>query len=51
MSNRNDTRIILGSLRYKGATNTNISLNVPFEGNQKEIDEFERNSRISLVQV
>lgn len=51
MSNTNDTRIILGSLRYKGATNTNISLNVPLQGNQKEMDEFERNSRINLVQV
>jgi hypothetical protein len=51
MSNINETRIVLGSLRYKSATNTNISINVPLNGNQKEMDEFERNSRISLAQV
>jgi hypothetical protein len=51
MSNTKDTTIVLGSKRYKTAIDTDISLNVPLEGNPKEVEEFDRNNRISLAQV
>lgn len=51
MSNRIDTSIILGSYRYKSAIDTDLSLNIPFENTQREIDEFDRNNTLSLAQV
>ena len=51
MSNQIETRIVLGSKRYKTAINTDIGIKVPLENTQKEIDEFDRNNRISLAQV
>lgn len=51
MSNRIDTPIVLGSKRYATASNTNLVLQVPLEGNPKEIDEFDRNIRVDLSQV
>jgi len=35
----NTTNIVLGSLRYKGSSDTNLFVNVPLEQTQKEIDE------------
>jgi hypothetical protein len=51
MNNNNETRIILGSEKYKTAIDTDLSIKVPLESNQKEIDEFDRNTRVSLAQV
>jgi hypothetical protein len=51
MSNRIDTKIVLGSKRYQSAIDTDISLNVPLDNTQKEIDEFDRSSVLSLAQV
>jgi hypothetical protein len=51
MSNRIDTRILLGSKRYQTAINTDLTINVGLDNQQKEIDEFDRNERISLAQV
>jgi len=51
MSNRIDTLIVLGSKRYATASDTDLVLQVPLEGNPKEIDEFDRNIRVDLSQV
>ena len=51
MSNRIDTKIVLGSYRYKTAIDTDLLINVPLQGNQREFDEFDRNGTISLAQV
>jgi hypothetical protein len=51
MGNRLDTQIVLGSLRYKSAPNTDIGLKVPFEQTEKEIFEFDRNINVDLAQV
>lgn len=51
MSNRIDTTVVLGSLRYKTAVDTDLSFIVPLMNTKKEIDEFDRNTRISLAQV
>lgn len=51
MGNRIDTRVVLGSLRYKTASNTNLMFNVPLVQTSKENVEFDRNIDISLEQV
>jgi len=51
MGNSNNIRIILGSLRYKSAPNTNLFLQVPFLQTQKELDEYDRTSNVQLEQV
>lgn len=51
MGNRTDTRVVLGSLRYKTASNTNLMFNVPLIQTSKENVEFDRNIDISLEQV
>ena len=51
MGNRTDTRVVLGSLRYKTASNTNLMFNVPLVQTSKENVEFDRNIDISLSQV
>jgi hypothetical protein len=51
MGNRNNIRIVLGSLRYKSAPNTNLSLKVPFKQNVKEIIEYDRTKTVNLLQV
>jgi hypothetical protein len=47
----NETRIVLGSLRYKTSPNVNMYVNVPMEQTQKELLEFDRNVDLSLQQV
>lgn len=47
----NDTRIVLGSLRYKTSPNVNMYVNVPMEQTQKELIEFDRSVDLSLQQV
>ena len=49
MGNSNDTRIVLGSLTYKGASNTDIGLNIPFVQTSKENVEFDRSLDINLA--
>jgi hypothetical protein len=51
MGNINDTLIVLGSLRYQSAPNTDIGLKVPFVQTQKLITEYDRSANISLEQV
>jgi len=47
----NSTNIVLGSLRYKGSSNTNLFIDLPLEQTEKEIVEFDRNVDLSLQQV
>ncbi len=47
----NDTRIVLGSLRYKTSPNVPMYVNVPMEQTQKELIEFDRSVDLSLQQV
>ena len=47
----NENRIVLGSLRYKSAPNTDLSLKVPFKQLTKEFTEFDRNVNLNLQQL
>jgi hypothetical protein len=47
----NETRIVLGSLRYKTSPNVDMYVNVPMEQTQKELIEFDRSVDLSLQQV
>ena len=47
----NSTNIVLGSLRYKGSSNTNLFIDLPLEQTEKETVEFDRNVDLSLQQV
>lgn len=47
----NENRLILGSLRYKTAIDVDYGINVLLQTTQKEVDEFDRNTTISLSQV
>jgi hypothetical protein len=51
MSNRIDTKIILGKERFKSAVNTDLSLNLPLDNTQKEMDEFDRSVVLSLSDI
>jgi hypothetical protein len=51
MSNSNQYHIVLGSLRYKTAIDTDLTLNIPFVGQEKELNEYDRNNVVSLAQV
>ena len=51
MGNRIDTRIVLGSLRFKTAVNTDLSYKLPLSQSTKELIGYERNSDIDLQQV
>ena len=51
MSNTNETRIVLGSLRYKSAPNTSYVLKVPFEQTSLNYIEFDRNTNVDLAQL
>lgn len=51
MGNRNETRVILGSLRYKSAPDTTLGFKVPFIQTFKENIEFDRSINVSLEQV
>lgn len=51
MGNRNDMRVILGSLRYKSAPDTNLFFQTPLEQNAKELTEFDRSLDIGLEQL
>jgi hypothetical protein len=49
MGNRQDTRVVLGSLRYKSAPDTTLLFNVPLIQTAKENIEFEK-CVLSVVQ-
>ena len=51
MGNRDDIRIVLGSLRYKTATNTNLSIPTPLVQTAKTVQEFDRSIDINLAQL
>jgi hypothetical protein len=51
MGNINDTRIILGSLRYKSAPDIDVGIKVPFVQTSKLLTEYDRSADISLEQV
>jgi len=51
MSNKNDLRIILGSLRYKSAPNTTFSIPIPLTQQMKELTEYDRNIDVGLEQL
>ena len=51
MSNRLDTRIVLGSQRYKSSINVDSMIPIPLNNTQKELDEFDRSNVISLAEV
>jgi hypothetical protein len=51
MGNRIENRVILGSLRYKTATDTDLLFNVPLTQNSKHNVEFDRTLDISLEDV
>ena len=51
MESRNNTTIVLGSLRYKSAIDTDILLNPTLQQKEKELLETNRNSAISLNQI
>jgi len=51
MSNRIDTKIILGKERFKSAINTDLSINLPLDNTQKEIDEFDRSVVLTLSDI
>jgi hypothetical protein len=51
MGNVIDTRVVLGSLRYKSAPDTDLSFKVPFVQTQKLLTEYDRSIDVSLAQV
>jgi len=51
MGNNDNIRVVLGSLRYKSAPDTDLSLKVPFVQTSKEIIEFDRTIDVNLEEV
>jgi len=51
MGNRQDIRVILGSLRYKSAPDTTLLFNVPLIQTAKENVEFDKSLDVNLEQV
>ena len=51
MGNRQDIRVILGSLRYKSAPDTTLLFNVPLIQTVKENVEFDRNIDVDLERL
>ena len=51
MGNIDETRIVLGSLRYKGSPDTDLSIPFGLEQTQKQQVEYERTSNVNLEQV
>ena len=46
-----DIRIVLGSLRFKTSTNTDLSIPTPFVQNSKNLQEFDRSVEVYLAQL
>jgi hypothetical protein len=51
MGNIIDTKVILGSLKYKTSVNTDISIPTPLTQNSKILNEFDRSIDINLSQL
>lgn len=51
MGNNNEIRIILGSLRYKSASDVDFGLKVPFAQTTKQIVEYDKNVDLNLQQL
>lgn len=51
MSNTNETRIVLGSLRYKSSPDTNLGIKLPLEQSELQYIEYDRNLNVDLAQV
>lgn len=51
MGNRNDINIVLGSERFKGASNTDLGIPISLNNTQKEIDEFDRSVVANLAEI
>ena len=51
MGNISNLSVVLGSLRYKSAPNTNLFFQVPLLQTMKEMDEFDRTVDVALEQV
>ena len=51
MSNIIDTRVVLGSLRYKSASNTDLLFQVPLVQTSKQNVEYDRNIDVDLAQL
>jgi hypothetical protein len=51
MGNNKETRLILGSLRYKSASDVDFGLKVPFVQTSKQIVEYDKNIDLDLQQV
>jgi hypothetical protein len=51
MGNNTETRIILGSLRYKSASNVDYAVQVPFVQTSKEIVEYDKSIELDLQQL
>ncbi len=51
MGNNNEIRIILGSLRYKSASNVDMAIKVPFIQTSKLITEYDKNIDLDLQQL
>ena len=49
MSDLGNVKYIKGSLRFKGATDENISLQIPLERTDKELEEYSRNTDLNLT--
>ena len=48
---RDGIKILLGSLKYKSAPNSNLIIPIPFEQNVKELIQYDRISNVNLVQL
>jgi hypothetical protein len=46
-----DIRIVLGSLRFKTSTNTDLSIPTPLVQNSKKINDFDRSVEVNLAQL
>lgn len=51
MGNNNNIRIILGSLRYKSASNVDFGVKLPLEQTIKQIVEYDKNIDLDLQQL
>ena len=51
MSNNIETRIILGSLRYKSSPDVDYAVKVPLEQSSNNYIEYDRNNNVNLAQL
>lgn len=51
MSNINETRIVLGSLKYKSSPNSDLGIKLPLEQSELQYIEYDRNLNVDLAQI